>query len=242
MKSYHPSLLACLLAVLPAHADDTYAVSPSFVLNTLDPIGTTSAVSATFTLDTTSQTGQSGYGVSNTFVLDTRTFNYPVATSYQTAANISCGKLLAAAATDPDYRGVVGVTSIGTPSNGTARLNSGYIIYTPQTGFSGNATIPVTLTDSLGNNYASTITVTVRPSPNAGVATPINQPELLGVSPGVSVSLRFHGIPQYNYQIQRSTDLSTWQTLTTMQAGADGTFLFTDTAPPQAGGFYRLSH
>ena len=127
-------------------------------------------------------------------------------------------------------------------SGGTALYQNGYIIYTPASGFSGTDTIPITLTDSNGNNHSSTISVTVRPSPNAGVATPVNQPELLSVSPGVSVSVRFHGIPQYSYQIQRSTDLSTWQTLTTMQAGADGTFLFTDTSPPQGSGFYRLSH
>ena len=71
MKSCRLTILACLLAVFPAHADDTYAVSPSFALTTLDPLGTIVGVSAGFTLDTTAQSGLTGYGVS-AFVLDTR--------------------------------------------------------------------------------------------------------------------------------------------------------------------------
>jgi hypothetical protein len=57
----------------------------------------------------------------------------------------------------------------------------------------------------------------------------------------------FIGIPGYTYSIQRSTNLSTWHTIHSQAAPANGRFSFTDdftvhgngTPPPTA--YYRLS-
>jgi hypothetical protein len=51
----------------------------------------------------------------------------------------------------------------------------------------------------------------------------------------------FHGIPGRAYLVQRSTDLSTWQTLATVTAGSSGMLSLTDETPPPASAYYRLA-
>ncbi|MBS0122685.1 Ig-like domain-containing protein [Thetidibacter halocola] len=56
------------------------------------------------------------------------------------------------------------VTSIGTPTNGTATLNpDGTVTYTPDTGFTGEDTIPYTVDDGNGGTDTGEIIVTVTP-------------------------------------------------------------------------------
>ena len=49
----------------------------------------------------------------------------------------------------------------------------------------------------------------------------------------------FRGIPGRSYRVQRSTDLTNWSDLGSVNAGADGKIPFTDPAPPSPQGFYR---
>ena len=158
------------------------------------------------------------YSATGTFT--TLEFNYAVSTSYQNPAALSLGKLSTAVASI--YGSVFSVTVAGTngtsANGGSVALQSGSILYTPPGGFSGTDTFPVTLTNSQGTNISTMVTVTVQSTANAaGIGS--NPPEMLNVSPGVSVSMLFHGVPQHTYQVQRSTDLSNWQTISTVQAG-----------------------
>jgi CshA-type fibril repeat protein len=73
------------------------------------------------------------------------------------------------------------VTSIGTPHNGTVKINSdGTITYTPNKDFSGIDTFSYTVTDAEGNTTTATITITVLPeigkvSTNKGKKTIVSE-------------------------------------------------------------------
>jgi hypothetical protein len=158
-----------------------------------------------------------------------------VSTAYQTAAGISLGKLLAKAAdADGDARSVA-AAGPASAEGGTAVLG-GTLLYTPPTGFSGTDTFPVTITDAHGATVIGS--VTVGPGPNAG-GQGVNVPQLT-ILPGGHVVITFQGIPGRQYQIQRSTNLSTWTTIATVTAEANGAVTFTDEDPPESNGFYRL--
>jgi len=86
--------------------------------------------------------------------------------------------------------------------------------------FSGSDTFSVTLTDALGATVSGTVTVTVGPDPNSGVQG-LNTPQLT-ILPGGHVGIAFQGIPGRQYQIQCSTNLSTWTTTATVTAASDG--------------------
>lgn len=53
------------------------------------------------------------------------------------------------------------LTNIGTPSNGTAVISSGKIVYTPSSSFTGTATFTYTITDSVNQKAIGNVTVTV---------------------------------------------------------------------------------
>jgi len=121
----------------------------------------------------------------------------------------------------------------------TAVLQSGSILYTPPAAFSGSDTFSLTITDALGATVSGTVTVTVgRPDPNSG-GQGLNTPQLT-MLPGGHVGIAFQGIPGRQYQIQRSTNLSTWTTIATVTAAGNGAVEFTDEDPPDPSGFYRL--
>ena len=56
--------------------------------------------------------------------------------------------------------------------------------------------------------------------------------------------MRFSGIPEYSYQVQRATDLTPpiiWTTLHTTNCPAAGFFDFIDLTPPPGAAFYRTA-
>jgi len=164
---------------------------------------------------------------------------YSLSVAYQTPTNISLQKLLAKAS---DSNGdAVSVSAIGSTSanGGTAVLQASTIRYTPPNGFSGTDTFAVTIMDSGGASTSGTVTVTVNPAPNAGGLTP--NPAKLTPMAGGHMQLQFHGIPGRSYLIQRSTDLQTWGTISTVTANARGVISFIDENPPQPNGYYRLT-
>ena len=57
---------------------------------------------------------------------------------------------------------------------------------------------------------------------------------------GGTASMSFAGIPGYKYNVQVSTDLSSWSTLWTTNAPAGGLFQFTDGSAPTPTAYYRL--
>lgn len=61
---------------------------------------------------------------------------------------------------DPDGDGLT-VTSVGTPTNGTATTNGTTVTYTPKTDYSGTDTFTYTISDGKGGTDSANITVTV---------------------------------------------------------------------------------
>jgi hypothetical protein len=159
---------------------------------------------------------------------------YTLSTPYQKPATVSLVKLLARA-TDPEGDGFA-VTAVG-PSAGGGGVNLGgsSITYVPPGAFSGFDSLPVTLRDARGAVTTGTVTVTV----GAGIGIGMNQPRL-ALSGGGRPLVRFQGIPGRRYDLQRSTNLMTWSTLTNIAANATGGIEYEDTAPPAPQGFYRL--
>jgi hypothetical protein len=66
---------------------------------------------------------------------------------------------------------------------------------------------------------------------------PVVQLQLLA---GQQIRISFSGVAGQVYRIQRSTDLSEWETLESMPADDDGAIEFIDTDPPPLRGYYRL--
>jgi VCBS repeat-containing protein len=80
-------------------------------------------------------------------------------------------------ANDADVDGdAIAIASVGTPSAGTAMVESGRIRYTPPAGFSGAATFSYTISDGTTTD-AATVTITVAPVPTpVPTASPIPTP------------------------------------------------------------------
>jgi hypothetical protein len=164
---------------------------------------------------------------------------YSFGTPFQTGASVSLTKLLAKAS-DPDGE-ALSVTAAGPASSqgGGVSLQASGILYTPPAGFSGSDTFAVTIANAHGAATSGTVTATVGPPATAG--GPTGNPPIMTVLGGGQIGLQFQGIPGRNYQIQRSTDMSTWTTLATATANSSGVMTFTDPAPPQPSAYYRLA-
>ena len=90
--------------------------------------------------------------------------------------------------------------------------------------------------DGYGGTATGTVSVVVSPfvSGQSGTVTPVNG----------AAQLRFYGIPNYRYGIQRSTDMVNWTLILTTNAPANGVIDYTDNfsdlgTPPMAA-YYRL--
>jgi pectin methylesterase-like acyl-CoA thioesterase len=127
---------------------------------------------------------------------------------------------------------------ISSTNGATISYDSDYVYYSDPNDVADQ--INYTLGDGQGGTVAGVINVIVNSSPTVGGTQPIS------VS-GNSATVSFAGIPDYSYQIQRSTNMVDWVTLLTTNAPANGVFTFTDNfgdlggaAPPSA--FYRTAH
>ena len=129
-----------------------------------------------------------------------------------------------------------------TAASGNIELLTDSIRYTPPAlPFVGADHFQVTYTDAQGGTVTGSVTVTVTAA-TAGVqaAMAANPPKLTWLAGG-GLSVGFHGIPGRLYQIQRSLDLASWQTLASTNADATGLISFTDKTPPQPTAYYRLA-
>ena len=163
---------------------------------------------------------------------------YSISTPYQTVASVSLSKLLAKAS-DADGD-ALSVTAAGPASaqGGTAVLQSGSILYSPPSAFSGTDTFSVTIADGYGASVSGTVTVTVGPNPTSGGAG-VNQPVITTLAGG-QIGIASQGIPGRTYMVQRSTNLSAWATIGSVTAASNGTVNFIDPSPPPGSSFYRL--
>lgn len=163
--------------------------------------------------------------------------SYAFSTKKNTPATVAAAKILARA-TDTEG-GTLSLTAVSATSaqGGSVIHSGGNVTYTPATNHTGLDTFTVTISDGQGGSVTGTVTVDVLPS---GTLTK-NQAKLT-ILPGGNVALLFQGIPGQAYEIQRSTDLQTWSTVTTVIAAPDGTLPYTDTNPPSEGSaFYRTA-
>ncbi len=134
------------------------------------------------------------------------------------------------------------LTSIGTPSAGTASISADgkWILYTPNSlDLTSSDSFNYTVNDGSGLSASSTVTVNVAPNTSTGSAGTVdasNYPTSVGVT--------MRGIPNYYYDVQRATDVNFTQNLTTLvtaqPASSSGVVSFTDNSPPSPSAFYRL--
>ncbi|MES2660958.1 MAG: GDSL-type esterase/lipase family protein [Verrucomicrobiota bacterium] len=132
------------------------------------------------------------------------------------------------------------LTSVSPASaqGGSVTLAPAGVTYTPASGFLGNDSFTVTITDGFSNNIIGTVNATV----TAAAAISPGQ-SLVAIRTDGKVDLLFSATALQGYAIQRSDDLapSSWETLTTRNAGDDGLVPFTDPNPPAGKAFYRLT-
>ena len=147
--------------------------------------------------------------------------------------SLSPAKLLARAS-DPDGDAVSLTRAFGPSANGGTVVLTDSITYTSPGAFVGSDSFDVEVTDSHGANTRGTVTVNVSA---AAAGAPQNLTNFF-IQNG-KAEMVFRGIPGRSYLIQRSTDLTTWSDLGSVNAAADGKITFTDPAPPSPQGFYR---
>lgn len=133
----------------------------------------------------------------------------------------------------------VSVSSVAATSEegATVALAGSAIQYTPASGFSGVDRFLVTFTSSTGS-IVGLVEMTTAGS-GSGSSLGVNPARLTPLSGG-RMGIQFNGIPGVAYQLQRSTDLTSWTTIATITAGSRGEIAFTDDNPPAPSGFYRL--
>jgi hypothetical protein len=146
--------------------------------------------------------------------------------------------LLLAGASDPNGDPVT-VSYSNTTSAGGGSINLGIdsLTYSPANNFSGEDSFSLTVQDGRGGYTTGIVTIQVVADDGiSGFARPIFQRLT-----GNRTRLNFTGKPGTTYDFQRSTNLSSWNTLQTLTAGANGQIEFTDSSPPAGGAFYRLA-
>jgi hypothetical protein len=176
--------------------------------------------------------------------------NAPVATNYSLTVNsntvikIPIAALLKAVKdVDGDSITFVSVAG-GSAQNGVVSRVGNFIVYSPESGFTGSDSIVWVAQDSEGDRTTETILALVGAPP-----APLNLPTLNLVSitfdstPGATdATLRFAGLPQSTYTVQYTGNLVspvTWTTLGTVSV-TNGVFLIVDpTAGSASQRYYR---
>ena len=158
---------------------------------------------------------------------------YSASSKPNQAIGIARAKILSRAS-DP-YGGKVALPRVFGPSaqGGTVSLAGNNVTYTPATDFVGVDTFEVELTNPAGGVTHGLVTITV-----TGAGTAAQNLVQLTLRDGV-VDLVFQGIPGRVYVIQRSANLTSWTTLVSVTAAADGKIKHTDANPLPSSGFYR---
>ncbi|HBM15531.1 MAG TPA: hypothetical protein DD381_04190 [Lentisphaeria bacterium] len=78
----------------------------------------------------------------------------------------------------------ISLANVGTPTNGTAVISSGKVVYTPISGFIGTATFGYTISDSAGQRADGNVTVTVKE-----IATPVANTDTAETTIGTAVTI-----------------------------------------------------
>ncbi|HVM46634.1 MAG TPA: Ig-like domain repeat protein, partial [Candidatus Acidoferrum sp.] len=154
-------------------------------------------------------------------------------------------------ATDAN-RDVITFSSVISPTGqgATVSANSTWVFYLPASGNNNDDAITFHVSDGHGGTGNGTINVHVIGNIPGGATAAIS------VSGGIA-SLKMFGVPGYKYDVQRSTNLTGWVTLTSAPplsvappftaSTNDGSFSFTDNfldlgSPPPAAYYRNVSH
>ncbi|MGO8925802.1 MAG: choice-of-anchor Q domain-containing protein [Limisphaerales bacterium] len=159
------------------------------------------------------------------------TVSTPLAVSVSTLANLDYDA-------NHDILTITAVSPTST-NGGTVFLSGGgsNIQYDPPSGYVGSDQFTYTISDGYGGTATSTANVTVRLGHATSAFTCILPPV------GGIVNLRGYGIPGHSYDVQRSSDLVNWTTISEtdgVTAAADGIILYTD-SPGSDTAFYRFA-
>jgi Ca2+-binding RTX toxin-like protein len=139
--------------------------------------------------------------------------------------------------TDPDGDTLT-VTAVGNPASGTVQLNGNNVVFTPQTGFTGNASFEYTVSDGT-ETATATVAVAVNPTPGVtvdptsglvtteagGTATftvVLDSPPIANVSIGVSSDDDTEGTVSVNQLVFTPANWDTPQTVTVRGIGDSG--------------------
>jgi hypothetical protein len=134
--------------------------------------------------------------------------------------------------TDQD-RDTVTFTGISASADGAALTNdSTYIYYTPAPNTT-NDSFNYFVTDGFGGNTTGLIMVNItRPGGGAGTNSIVLN--------GTAASITVHGLPNYNYVLQTTTNLTApWFSIATNAADANGVVIFSDPNATNAQQYYR---
>ena len=179
-----------------------------------------------------------GYSVNLVFIPNQPPVANPVylVRALNTSLKISITNLLVNYTADPDGNPCL-LVGVGAGTNGSSiTTNARFILFAPT------------------NNLAESFTYVVRAAqvyrPGDTVLTATNwivvtvnhaigYPQSIATAGGGPVTVKFAGVPNYAYDVLRSTDLSTWTVVFTTNAPPNGIWIYTDTDPPQPAAYYR---
>jgi hypothetical protein len=140
--------------------------------------------------------------------------------------------------TDADGDTVTFNTFDTASANGGTILQAGpWLIYSPPVS-DATDTFHYTVSDGRGGTATGTVTITT------GTSDAQSKNILSVATVGSDKVITFIGIPALTYTVQYTTDLGTpvWHTLSTVTAGADGKFSYTDVNPVDPARFYRTTY
>ena len=134
-------------------------------------------------------------------------------------------------ATDADGDTLTLVAISATTNSATAMIGGGYVLYYNTNAVADEFTYKVS--DGFGGTNSATVTINVDSTPLFG------QSAIASITGGAA-TLKFAGIPGFNYSVSRSTNLISWTVIWTTNAPPDGLFQYIDSPAPQPSAYYRL--
>jgi hypothetical protein len=147
------------------------------------------------------------------------------------STTLATSNLVALAENPANYPLSITAVSPTSTNGSTVSLSGGTITYTPNA--LGSDQFTYTLSDGNGGTATGTVTVLTSAYGIGG--------QVSGISlNGGAVSLTFTGIPGYEYHVQVSTNLTSWNDVLITNAPVGGVFQFNNNASPMPDAYYRL--
>lgn len=199
--------------------------------STIQPIGNDSRLTATLS-SAIWFSGWTSPVPNNNPTANVSTYSRPVGFSLK----IAIAGDLATYWNDPDADPLALTGAISSTNSATVSYDGSYVYYSNPNDVADE--IDYTISDGRGGSASGVINVSVVAGNAGGLAQNIS-------TDGSAVTVKFSGIPDFRYDIERATDVNFTANLTvliTTNAPANGQFQFTDDNPPQPTAFYRLKY